>query len=117
MMPLHYVRHKHCAIRPCSDGLRTGAASERPAPTRCASAFVCLSLLKKPNEREREREREREGDCTDTRADKRTNLTAPERLSRRSPAPVLAGPCAAYLQRSEEIRCIRRGAAVSASLL
>ena len=59
MMPLHYVRHKHCAIRPCSDGLRTGAASERPAPTRCASAFVCLSLLKKPNERERERERER----------------------------------------------------------
>ena len=31
----------------------------------------------------------------------------------RSRTPVLIGPCAAQLRRSEEIRCIRRGMAVS----
>ena len=40
-------------------------------------------------------------------------LTASEGLPRRSPTPVLTGPCAAQLRRSEEIRCIRHGMAVS----
>ena len=57
MMPLHYVRHERCAVRPCYDGLRAGAASERPTPTHCANASACLSWPKRQKERERERER------------------------------------------------------------
>ena len=42
-------------------------------------------------------------------------LTTPRGLPGRSPTPVLTGPCAAELRRSKEIRCIRRGMAVSDS--
>ena len=41
------------------------------------------------------------------------NSPAPGGLPGRSPAPVLTGPCAAYLRRSEEIRCILRATAAS----
>ena len=40
-------------------------------------------------------------------------LAAPWGLPGRSPTPVLTGPCAASLRRSEEIRCSRRGMAAS----
>ena len=42
-------------------------------------------------------------------------LTAPQGLPRRSPTLVLTRPCAASLRRTEGIRCIRRGMAVSDS--
>ena len=110
-MPLHYVRHERCAVRPCYDGLRAGAASERPTPTRCANASV---WPKRQQERERERERlHRHSRGQTHKAD------SARKFSRRPPPPptrVLAGPCAAYRRRSEKIRRIRRGAAVSESL-
>ena len=40
-------------------------------------------------------------------------LAAPWGLPRRSSTPVLTGPCAAWLRKAEEIRCIRRGMAAS----
>ena len=99
----HTSQAQHCAVRaPCS-------RCQEPAAGSSASAScedVSLKLGGKAGQ----------ATALGEARNSKKKLAAAEGVPRRSPTPVLTRPLAAYLRRSEEIRCIQRGMAVSECL-
>ena len=93
-----------------------GSSSQMPAAAAAAAAAASSKQQAASSEPQAASSSKQQAATWDMCAAKRRTrkLTAPSGLPRRSPTPVLTGPCAAQLRRSEEIRCIRHGMAVSA---